>query len=164
MTHAQKLRYTKRPVTIEAFQMTKERRADNSDWPFWLRMAWNKPFTEAGAVSCADWPHSNGTDQLVIRTLEGVMYVGWGDYIIQGVKGELYACKPDIFEATYLPELEALKAREPMTDEQRGTFIIEHFGPHALAGDRMSIFDAVNKTIDELEARHNITNPKETNT
>ena len=31
------------------------------------------------------------------------MTVDWGDYIIQGIKGELYACKPDIFEATYRP-------------------------------------------------------------
>jgi hypothetical protein len=33
--------------------------------------------------------------------LEGKHLVGWGDYIIQGVKGELYPCKPDIFEMTY---------------------------------------------------------------
>jgi len=37
---------------------------------------------------------------LVIGTLEGVLRVNFGDYIIQGVKGELYACKPDIFEQT----------------------------------------------------------------
>lgn len=36
-----------------------------------------------------------------IRTLEGVMRVSLGDYIIKGVKGEFYPCKPDIFEATY---------------------------------------------------------------
>lgn len=36
-----------------------------------------------------------------IKTLEGEMKVNDGDWIIQGVKGELYPCKPDIFEATY---------------------------------------------------------------
>ena len=38
---------------------------------------------------------------LEIRTLEGTMLAGWGDFIIKGVKGEFYPCKPDIFEATY---------------------------------------------------------------
>lgn len=41
--------------------------------------------------------------QLFIGTLEGVMTAEPGDYIIRGVKGELYPCKPDIFEATYEP-------------------------------------------------------------
>lgn len=40
---------------------------------------------------------------LVIRTLEGPMRAHVGDWIIKGIKGELYPCKPDIFEATYEP-------------------------------------------------------------
>ena len=36
-----------------------------------------------------------------IQTLEGVMHANYGDYIIKGVKGEIYPCKPDIFEETY---------------------------------------------------------------
>lgn len=36
-----------------------------------------------------------------IETLEGDMYISKGDYIIKGLKGEFYPCKPDIFEATY---------------------------------------------------------------
>ena len=43
-------------------------------------------------------PNSNS---LIIHTLEGDMLVKDGDYIIQGVKGEFYACRPDIFELTY---------------------------------------------------------------
>ena len=39
--------------------------------------------------------------QLIIETLEGKMRGNVGDYIIKGVKGEFYACKPDIFEQTY---------------------------------------------------------------
>lgn len=93
--------YRKKPVEIEAFQMTKERRQDNSEWPNWLHMAWNTDFPEPGAVSSEEYPNSKGTDRLVIRTLEGIHTVSWGDFIIQGVQGELYPCKPDIFEATY---------------------------------------------------------------
>lgn len=94
-------KYRKKPVVIEAFQMTKERRRDNSEWPNWLNEAWNKDFHEPSAVSCEDFPNSRGKDRLVINTLEGQHTVSWGDYIIQGVQGELYPCKPDIFEATY---------------------------------------------------------------
>ena len=39
--------------------------------------------------------------QLLIPTLEGVMKANPGDWIIKGIKGEFYPCKPDIFEATY---------------------------------------------------------------
>ena len=44
---------------------------------------------------------SGRTERLSIVTLEGTMYAEVGDYIIKGVKGELYPCKPDIFEETY---------------------------------------------------------------
>ena len=43
----------------------------------------------------------NGIKQLRIKTLEGVMDARIGDYIIKGVNGECYPCKPDIFEKTY---------------------------------------------------------------
>lgn len=42
-----------------------------------------------------------GSDTAQIETLEGVMTAQVGDWIIKGVKGEFYPCKPDIFEATY---------------------------------------------------------------
>lgn len=42
-------------------------------------------------------------DQVVINTLEGVMRASPGDWIIKGVEGEFYPCKPDIFAATYEP-------------------------------------------------------------
>lgn len=83
--------------------MTHERRQDNSEWPDWLNQAWNKDGSEDGALGCVDFPNSDGTDQLQIRTLEGIHLVGWGDWIIQGIKGEIYPCKPDIFLATYEP-------------------------------------------------------------
>lgn len=43
-------------------------------------------------------------NNIIIQTLEGAMTASKGDYIIKGVKGEFYPCKPDIFEATYEKE------------------------------------------------------------
>lgn len=91
------MKYRKKPVVIEAFQMTKERRWNNVDWPTWLNVAWNAKPSE-GAMWCED-----GGEQLYCGTLEGVHEITFGDYIIQGVAGEIYPCKPDIFKATYEP-------------------------------------------------------------
>lgn len=95
------MKFRKKPVVVEAFQMTKEARQSNSNWPNWLREGWGKQYRTAGAVGCSEFPHSDGTDQLVIWTLEGEHLVGWGDWIIQGIRGELYPCKNDIFLETY---------------------------------------------------------------
>lgn len=97
------MQYRKKPVVIEAFQMTEARRQDNSEWPEWLNRAWNKSHDEEGCVFPKDFPDSNGADELCIFTLEGVHLVTFGDWIIRGIKGELYACKPDVFAATYEP-------------------------------------------------------------
>ncbi len=107
-------KYRKKPVVIEAFQMTRERRADNRDWPEWLNEAWQRTWPEPGAVSgrnsvpnefpwiaAQDEGSTTCTDRLVISTPEGAHIVNWGDWIIRGVAGELYPCKPDIFEKTY---------------------------------------------------------------
>lgn len=95
--------YRKKPIEILAFQMTETRRKDNSEWPAWLHEAWGKSHGEPGALFPSNYPDSDGTDELCIETLEGVHRVSHGDWIIKGVKGELYPCKPDIFEATYEP-------------------------------------------------------------
>ena len=96
-------KYRKKPVVIEAFQMTKEARQDNSNWLEWMHKAWQKDPEEQGALYPSDYPNSNGTDKLKIHTLEGDHLVEWNDFIIQGVNGELYPCKPDIFVKTYEP-------------------------------------------------------------
>lgn len=95
------MKYRKKPVEIEAFQITKERRQNNLEWPEWLNRAWQKDMHEEGAVYPERYPNSNGKDRLKIKTLEGVHLVQFEDWIIQGVNGELYPCKPDIFEKTY---------------------------------------------------------------
>ncbi|MGH2621969.1 MAG: hypothetical protein ACRDHG_15575 [Anaerolineales bacterium] len=94
-------KFRKRPVEIEAFQMTRQRRVDNSEWPEWLNRAWNEPAGAPGSL----YPAEPGTGEglLSIGTLEGEHLVGWEDWIIRGVQGELYPCKPDIFELTYEP-------------------------------------------------------------
>lgn len=89
-------RFRKKPVIIEAFQMTEERRWDNNDWPEWLNKAWNFEPCVLGSLA----PCTQG-NLLKIMTLKGVRRVEWNDWIIQGVQGELYRCKPDIFEQTY---------------------------------------------------------------
>ena len=94
-------KFQKKPIVIEAFQMTQERRGDNVDWPIWLHQAWNQDRNSEGALRCIDYPNSNGTDKLEIITKEGVMLIEWGDWIIRGVHGELYPCKPEIFAASY---------------------------------------------------------------
>lgn len=79
-------KYTKKPVEIEAIQWT----GDNRDeiWEFCPLSYFNTDL-ETGALS------------LMIQTLEGSMQASIGDYIIKGIKGEFYPCKPDIFEMTY---------------------------------------------------------------
>ena len=91
------MKYRKKPVVIEAFQMTKEHRWDNSEWPNWLNQAWNREPSDVNSFYYGLIKKEN----LFIHTLEGTHKVTFGDYIIQGIKGELYLCKPDIFEESY---------------------------------------------------------------
>lgn len=96
------MKYRKKPVVINAFQMTKERRWDKTEWPTWLAEAWNKKPGESGCLYSVDENGLAGTGvTLCITTLEGTHTVTFDDYIIQGIHGELCPCKPDIFEKTY---------------------------------------------------------------
>lgn len=78
-------RFRKKPIVIEAWQWDGIATADAR--PEWLR----------GPTVVAN--HNEGT--LIIKTLEVYLVASQGDWIIRGVKGELYPCKPDIFAATY---------------------------------------------------------------
>lgn len=75
------MRFRKKPVEIEAVQLT----------PFSL------PLIEVFVGGDLDVRGG----EVIIATLEGDMHASLGDWIIRGVKGEFYPCKPDIFEATY---------------------------------------------------------------
>jgi hypothetical protein len=82
-------RYRKKPVEIEAIQWT------GRNLGAILVLLDDSAQSEVATV--------DGTDDLAIPTLEGEMIARPNDWIIRGVKGELYPCKPDIFEATYEP-------------------------------------------------------------
>lgn len=95
-------RFRKKPVIIQAFQMSKSNRALIGRWPSWLVDAWGKPPQIPGSVNVENDSLKTDFDaKLTIHTLEGDMLVDWDDWIIMGVQGELYPCKPDIFNATY---------------------------------------------------------------
>lgn len=81
--------------------MTKARRWNNSEWPKWLHIAWNMNAGEPGSLYCND--DLNDNEELFIGTLEGLYRVSWDDWIIQGMEGEIYPCKPAIFKMTYDP-------------------------------------------------------------
>ena len=86
--------YRKKPVVIEARQFTSENRDELADWiidgttPLGVMVGWSSAAPGSG-------------DYMLIETLEGTMRAEVGDWIIKGVQGEFYPCKPDIFEATY---------------------------------------------------------------
>lgn len=93
------MKFRKKPVVINAFQMTLKTRTDNSEWPEWMNKAWNENRKDPGSL----YPTEEGTEDgtLSIGTLEGPKIVSWDDWIIQGTEGELYPCKPSIFESVY---------------------------------------------------------------
>ena len=88
------MKFRKKPVTIEAVQISKRMDITSPDW-FAQAVQQNKVVLHGMGKFTRDEPW------VEIETLEGVMRGNNGDWIIQGIKGELYPCKPDIFEATY---------------------------------------------------------------
>ncbi|WP_316397333.1 hypothetical protein [Bradyrhizobium sp. 33ap4] len=101
--------YRKKPVVIDAFKWTAG--PDQTDDPLWIKEA-----IVRGDVTFTGDSLSNVTMQ--IKTLEGVMTANVGDYVIRGVKGEIYPCKPDIFEATYTAEDQAKHEGLPVAGYQ----------------------------------------------
>lgn len=75
------MKFRKKPVVIEAIQFD----GNNDD----------------AVMEFAERKAGLKGDELMIFTLEGVMRVDKNDWVIKGVKGEFYPCKPDIFETTY---------------------------------------------------------------
>jgi hypothetical protein len=92
------MKFRKKPVVIEARQLTLENAEELGAW--------------CGARKCKSvlydsylwaWALSINDRHLRIPTLEGDQIASIGDWVIQGVEGEFYPCKPDIFEMTYEP-------------------------------------------------------------
>lgn len=92
------MKYRKKPVVIDAIQWTGKNHREM--WDF-LTGRTNDYMSASGDNFYID--HSKIKGGLVIKTLEGEHHASIGDYIIKGVKGECYPCKPDIFEITYEP-------------------------------------------------------------
>lgn len=85
------MKYRKKPVVIEAMIW------DGNNYTDFLKFTGFKPnhvLMGYHDVRHPDW-------KLTIPTLEGNMTADVGDYIIKGVKGEFYPCKPDVFKLTY---------------------------------------------------------------
>lgn len=83
-------KYRKKPVVVDAEQFK----------GVGYYEAYDQPYPQ-GVCLCEDHPRVGATPHAHIHTLEGAMLVSVDDWIITGVKGERYPCKPDIFEATY---------------------------------------------------------------
>lgn len=93
-------KYRKKPVEIEARQFIGEE--GGYDVYRWVEENTQGSFDPlAEEVPASGVSIDPATGFLLIATLEGVMQAKPGDYIIQGVEGEFYPCKPDIFEKTY---------------------------------------------------------------
>lgn len=123
------MKYRKKPVVIEAIQLN------------WKN--WGKVCDFLGGIISSKSPAREVKDcsnscgelspyiEITIPTLEGDHIAKHGDYIIKGVKGEFYPCKPDIFEATYekCDELDEFKFKY-FTDEEMKmlNFICMNFG------------------------------------
>ena len=84
------MRFRKKPIEIEAEHFTDE----NKDRAF-------------NFIRCNAYPEFDENKKPIIRieTLEGETTARLGDWIIKGINGEFYPCKPDIFEKTYEPIL-----------------------------------------------------------
>ena len=89
-------KFRKKPVVIEAEQFFPNKKP----WPDGVEERLMEHFMGRRVVS-AEGPPVGGLTRYVIETLEGDYIVSPGDWIITGVKGEKYPCKPDIFEQTY---------------------------------------------------------------
>ena len=76
------MKFRKKPVVIEAVK-------------------WDGNLTTIENLGIPECSQDLGSKTLQIQTLEGEMTAQVGDWIIKGVQGEFYPCKPDIFEATY---------------------------------------------------------------
>ena len=90
------MKYRKKPVVVEVMRFLTNNEADNknmNDIVLWINQGKSDKDLHA-------W--HNATD-IYINTLEGVMRAECGDFIIKGVNGEFYPCKPEIFEKTYEP-------------------------------------------------------------
>lgn len=92
--------YRKKPVVVQA-QLWDGTATGATPIINWIAANGHAATYRCGGGEC---DHNPDSHHISIRTLEGDMRVSAGDYVIRGVQGEFYPCKPDIFDATYEPE------------------------------------------------------------
>lgn len=83
------MKFRKKPVVIEAIQFT-----DPGLFPSYAKFCGESIGSMQSNEEMADY-------RIQILTPDGIITASLGDWIIKGIKGEIYPCKPDIFEATY---------------------------------------------------------------
>ena len=88
-------KYRKKPVVIEAIEFTKHNFEEIRNFTDFQAHSF---YIE---ITISDFNNGFGLCTCIIPTLEGDMIAKEGDFIIKGVKGEFYPCKPDIFKQTY---------------------------------------------------------------
>ena len=93
------MKYRKKPVVIDAIKWTAKNHREMFDFLF----DGENPHQETLKTEGKNFyiSHEKVRGGLIIKTLEGEHIATIGDYIIKGVAGEFYPCKPDIFEQTY---------------------------------------------------------------
>lgn len=111
-------KYRKKPVVIEAIKL---------DGLYPSKIKECVEFLEGHTINLSNsyvddkfWEYCNISEKkggIIIHTLEGDMLAKDGDYIIRGVNGEFYPCKPDIFEKTYeLADKEVIETAKAVVD------------------------------------------------
>lgn len=86
------IKFRKKPVVVEAIQLTETNRGEI--------LKWAKSYARLGSLIRVV-PKGGFQHQMLVHTLEGTMTADVGDWIIRGMKGEFYPCKPDVFDQTY---------------------------------------------------------------
>jgi hypothetical protein len=96
-------KFVRKPVEVEAFQMTKGRRWDNSEWPQWLHEAWQMdPGVSGSLYPVIDLQTGEASDNLLIGFEdEFPMLVAMGDWIVKDENDNLLALRPSEFEEQY---------------------------------------------------------------
>lgn len=127
--------FRKKPVVIEAFKWTGG--PDQLEDPVWI----------VEAIKRGDVYFEKFAPQMYINTLEGVMRADVGDYVIRGIKGEIYPCKPDIFEALYTAEAEAKNEGLPVAGYKAQTNVAVD-----LVNQNKRLEENVLRVLDDLKA------------
>lgn len=87
--------FKEKTKVIQAFQMTEERRRDNTDWPEWLNRAWQAsivyPYVQKSTVS------------FFVKALDGVYFIPPDNWITIDEDGDIDTYSPEAFEAKYEP-------------------------------------------------------------